>query len=77
MPGTLAPMSTAALGMEAQLVSLYEEKELLERELGVSDAEVLVAMIRSMEEQLVSLYAEKEAEWRSDSSPSRSSWETP
>lgn len=65
------------MSMEAQLVSLYEEKELLERELGVSDAEVLVAMVRSMEEQLVSLYAEKEAEWRSGSSPSGSSLGTP
>lgn len=71
-------MSTPPAGdMEAQLVSLYEEKALLERELGVSDASDLVALVRSMEQQLVALYAEKETEWRSEASPSGSSLGTP
>jgi len=61
----------------AQLTALYAEKELLQRELGVSSAELIIAMIRSMEEQLVSLYAEKEAAWRSEPSPSGSSSGTP
>ena len=59
--------------MEAQLVALYAEKELLERELGVSDAERLVLLVRSMEAQLVALYGDKEAEWSSGPSPSASS----
>ena len=67
----------SAADMEAQLVSLYQEKRLLEQELGASDAAVIVRMVRSMEAQLDALYAEKEAEWRSDSSPSRSSSGTP
>ncbi len=59
--------------MEAQLAALYKEKEVLERELGVSNADLLVAMVRSMEEQLVALYQEKEGTWSSASSPSASS----
>ncbi len=49
-------------GMEAQLASLYEERELLERELGTADARRILRMIRSMESQLVALYREREAE---------------
>ncbi|MCS6984641.1 MAG: hypothetical protein NZM25_05910 [Leptospiraceae bacterium] len=46
--------------MEGQLVLLYQEKEFLERELGTSDPQELVAMVKSLEEQLATLYAEKE-----------------
>ena len=60
-------------GMEQQLVALYRERELLERELGVSSAELLIAMVRSMEKQLAELYREKEEAWSSEASPSRSS----
>ncbi len=61
----------------AQLTALYEEKERLQRELGVSSADLIIAMVRSMEEQLVALYEEKESTWRSERSPSGSSSETP
>ena len=47
-------------GMEAQLASLYAERELLEQELGTADASRIVRMIRSMEEQLIALYGEKQ-----------------
>jgi len=63
--------------MEAQLVSLYEEKAQLERALGVSDPERVISLVRSMEAQLNALYAEKEAECRSGASPSGSSSGTP
>ena len=46
--------------MEAQLGALYAERELLQRELGVSDADDIIAMVRSLEEQLADLYREKE-----------------
>jgi|GEM_PF-6283475 len=59
--------------MEAQLVSMYKEREILERELGVSSAALIIALVRSMEEQLISLYREKEESWSSGSSQSRSS----
>jgi hypothetical protein len=59
--------------MEAQLRSLYEDRELLERELGVSSPTVLIAMIRSMEAQLIDLYREKEEACSSETSPSGSS----
>ncbi|MCO4771931.1 MAG: hypothetical protein KDA24_18010 [Deltaproteobacteria bacterium] len=62
--------------MEAQLVALYEEKELLEQELGISSADLLIAMVRSMEEQLIALYTEKETSWRSATSPASSSSES-
>ena len=51
---TLAPG-----GFDEQLTALYAEKELLEKEVGVSNAEDLISMIRSLEEQLSSLYAEQ------------------
>jgi hypothetical protein len=38
--------------VEAQLVSLYGEREHLERELGVSEAAEIVSMVRSLEAQL-------------------------
>lgn len=61
--------------MEAQLRSLYEDREILERELSVSDPHVIIAMIRSMEAQLIELYAEKESRWSSGSSLDASSME--
>jgi hypothetical protein len=58
-------METVAImeevGMDTQLASLYAEKELLERELGISDASDLVLMVRNMEAQLGALYEEREA----------------
>ena len=56
----MSAMDPAAGDMEAQLHSLYAEKEQLERELGVSSADLIIAMVRSMEEQLIALYSEKE-----------------
>ena len=48
-------------GLEAQLQVLYAEREKLAQELGVSDAESLITMVRSMEHQLCALYQEKES----------------
>ncbi len=47
--------------VEAQLVSLYGEREHLETELGVSEAGALVAMVRSLESQLGEFYGQREA----------------
>jgi len=47
--------------VEAQLVSLYGEREHLVRELGVSDAGAIVAMVRSLEAQLQDFYGAREA----------------
>jgi len=63
--------------MEAQLRSLYEDRELLEEQLGVSSPHLLIALVRSMEEQLVELYREKETTWNSTRSRSESSTERP
>ena len=46
--------------VEAQLVSLYGEREHLERELGVSEAAEIVSMVRSLEAQLRDLYYHRE-----------------
>jgi hypothetical protein len=54
-------VTTAIQGFDEQLSTLYAEKELLEKELGVSSAEDVIAMIRSLEEQLNALYAEVQA----------------
>lgn len=43
--------------MEAPLESLYAERELLQKELGVSSAEQILWMVRSLEAQLVALYS--------------------
>tara|TARA_Y100001934_G_C11632914_1_gene441914 strand:+ start:327 stop:503 length:177 start_codon:yes stop_codon:yes gene_type:complete len=40
-----------------QLESLYADRELLHRELNVSEAKELIHMVRSMEAQLNDLYA--------------------
>ncbi|MGC6487689.1 MAG: hypothetical protein ACON4Z_08600 [Planctomycetota bacterium] len=47
--------------VEAQLVSLYGEREHLEAELGVSEAGAIVAMVRSLESQLGDVYGQREA----------------
>ena len=47
--------------VEAQLVSLYGEREHLENELGVSEAGAIVAMVRSLESQLGDFYGHREA----------------
>jgi hypothetical protein len=54
-------VTTAIQGFDEQLSALYAEKELLEKELGVSSAEDIIVMIRSLEEQLKALYAEAQA----------------
>ncbi len=48
-------------GFEAQLASLYGERESLQRELGTADAEEVIQMFKNFEEQLKSLYQEREA----------------
>lgn len=53
--------TTVIQGFDEQLCALYAEKELLEKEIGVSSAEDVIAMIRSLEEQLNVLYAEPRA----------------
>jgi len=47
------------------LIDLYAQRELLEQELGVSDALTLIRMVRSMEAQLVSLYEERDLSLKS------------
>lgn len=47
-------------GMEEQLVSLYEEKELLLEKTKTKSIDEVIALIQGMEEQLKSLYAEYE-----------------
>jgi hypothetical protein len=46
--------------MAEQLASLYAEKELLEQELGISDAEDVVTMVRNLIHQLEEFYREGE-----------------
>jgi hypothetical protein len=46
--------------VEAQLVSLYGDREQLERELGVSESMAIIDMVRSLESQLRDLYHERE-----------------
>ncbi|MCU0427065.1 MAG: hypothetical protein MUF71_15715 [Candidatus Kapabacteria bacterium] len=54
-----ATTATALIeGFDEQLQDLYREKELLETSLGISDAEDIIAMVRSLEEQLSALYAD-------------------
>lgn len=49
-------------GLEPQLVALYAEREALHAALGVSDADDVIALVRSLEAQLADLYNEKEAQ---------------
>ncbi|GAB5540261.1 MAG: hypothetical protein RLO52_12750 [Sandaracinaceae bacterium] len=46
--------------LEAQLVSLYQDRAKLFRELGTADPDDIIAMVRRLEAQLVSLYEERE-----------------
>jgi len=46
--------------LEDQLNSLYAEREILEKELGVSDAKEIITMFRSLDSQLVTMYATRE-----------------
>lgn len=46
--------------LELQLNLLYSEKEYLEKELNVSNAEDLISMVRSLSMQLEDLYRERE-----------------
>jgi hypothetical protein len=48
-------------GFEAQLASLYGERESLQRELGTADSEEVIQMFKNFEAQLKSLYQEREA----------------
>lgn len=43
-----------------QLESLYAEKDRLNEELGVSDPEEIIEMVRSLQDQVESLYEEKD-----------------
>jgi hypothetical protein len=47
-------------GMSEQLSALYEDKEALERSLGTSVPEEIIAMIQSMSEQLSALYGDND-----------------
>lgn len=58
MPNTENPSMEEI--MAEQLSSLYAEKELLEKELGLSDAEDIVMMVRSLVQQLEVLYQDGE-----------------
>ncbi len=51
----MATENTIAGGVEAQLASLYKEREILEKELGMSDAGDLVKHFRSMEAKIAKL----------------------
>ena len=44
--------------LEEQLLSLYSDKKRLQDELGVSDPESIIRMVRSMEAQLHTFYAQ-------------------
>lgn len=51
---------TADSSLVDQLESLYEEKDQLNQELGVSDPEEVIEMVRSLKEQLETFYAEQD-----------------
>lgn len=53
-------LNTAVGSLEEQLASLYEEKERLTRDIGVSDAAEVVAMVKSLDMQLVTMYSTRE-----------------
>ena len=46
------PETDPTSSMEEQLCALYAERETLERELGVSDADQIVALVRRLEARL-------------------------
>lgn len=43
--------------LEAQLLSLYEERDNLQQRLGVSSQDEIVGMVKNLEGQLVDLYS--------------------
>lgn len=49
--------STLLLSMESQLVSLYAERDQLQRELGVSDAGEIISLVRGLQEEVAALRA--------------------
>jgi hypothetical protein len=51
----MATENTIAGGVEAQLASLYKEREMLEKELGMSDADDLVKHVRTLEAKIAKL----------------------
>jgi len=48
------------VSLEDQVNSLYAEREILEKELGLSDAQEIISMFRSLDAQLVTMYATRE-----------------
>lgn len=46
--------------MEAQLRSLYADRERLHRALGTADPDAIIAMVRSLEAQLLDLYTDRD-----------------
>ena len=54
--------TTAAGTVEAQLASLYQERELLERELGMSDAADLVKTVKEQKARIAKLQDELAAQ---------------
>jgi hypothetical protein len=46
--------------MEAQLLDLYEQRLILEREIGTADTETIIRMFRSLTEQLEAIYVERD-----------------
>lgn len=61
MDASPTPAGTTLASMEAQLRSLYAEREKLFTALGTADADTLIALVRSLEAQLVELYADRAA----------------
>ena len=52
--------------LNAQLHSLYKEKEELQNALGVSDARDVILMVRNLEAQLCALYEERQESLQSE-----------
>ena len=55
--------------LNAQLHSLYKEKEELQNALGVSDARDVILMVRNLEAQLCALYEERQESAQSEQGP--------
>ena len=55
--------------LNAQLHSLYKEKEELQDALGVSDARDVILMVRNLEAQLCALYEERQESLQSEQGP--------
>ena len=54
----MATDNTTAGGVEAQLASLYKEREMLEKELGMSDAGDLLKHVKTLEAKIAKLQDE-------------------